>query len=143
MTPHNVEHDLSLAALVVGTSKISSTSSSISDASSFRDAFNDEIIFIVSFIPTCFSSATFLQIFIWVSNLNLSRSLLKIYLHATLLKAVFPLLEEFQCNICWDKNLMGVLLDCINCRYKLYRSFFFLRMIRNVSFFRRFWVIDF
>ena len=85
---------------MVGTTKISSTSSSTSDTNSFQDAFNDEIIFIVSFIRTCFSSATFLQIFIWVSNLNLSRSLLKIYLHATLLKAVFPLLEEFQCNIC-------------------------------------------
>ena len=93
----------------MGTSKISSTSLSTSDTKSFRDAFNDEIIFIVSFIPTCVSSATFFKVFIWVSNLNLSRSLLKTediakvhdqnFLRATLLKAVFPLPEEFHCNI--------------------------------------------
>ena len=93
----------------MGTTKISSTSSSTSDTNSFRDAFNDEIIFIASFIPTCFSSTIFLKVFIWVSNLNLPRSLLKSediakvhdqnLLHATLLKAVFPLPEEFQCNI--------------------------------------------
>ena len=92
---------------MVGTSKISLTSLSTSDTSSFRDAFNDEIIFIASFIPSCFSSAIFLKVFIWVSNLNLSRSLLKRKdiakvqdqnLLATLLKAVFPLSEKFQSN---------------------------------------------
>ena len=95
---------------MVGTSKISLTSLSTSDTKSFRDAFNDEIIFIVSFIPTCFSSAIFFKDFIWISNLNLSRSLLKSEdiakvhgqnIHATLLKAVFPLAlpEKFHCNI--------------------------------------------
>ena len=76
-TPHNVERNLSLAALVVGTSNISFTSLSTSDTISFRDAFNDEIIFIASFISTCFSSTIFLKVFIWDANLNLSRSLLK------------------------------------------------------------------
>ena len=52
---------------------------------------------------------SFQQVFIWVSNLNLSRSLLKSediakvhdqnFLHATFLKAVFTLPEKFQCNI--------------------------------------------
>ena len=93
----------------MGTSKINLTILSTSDNKSFRDAFNDEIIFIASFIPTCFSSTTFFKVFIWVSNLNLSRSLLKSediakihdqnLLHATLLNAVFPLPEKFQCNI--------------------------------------------
>ena len=93
---------------MVGTSKISFTSLSTSDTKSIRDAFNDEIIFIASFIPTCFSSTIFLKVFIWVSNLNLSRSLLKSkdiakvqdqkLLHATLLKSVFPLPEDFQSN---------------------------------------------
>ena len=73
----NVERDLSLTALVVGTSKISLTSLSTSDSNSFRDAFNDEIIFIPSFIPTYFSSTIFFKVFIWASNLNLSTSLLK------------------------------------------------------------------
>ena len=101
----NFEH---VIAGWVGTSKISLTSLSTSDTNSFRDAFNDEIIFIASFIPTCFSSTIFLKVFIWVSNLNLSRSLLKSkdiakvqdqnHLYATLLKAVFPLSEEFQNN---------------------------------------------
>ena len=82
----------------MGTSKINLTILSTSDNKSFRDAFNDEIIFIASFIPTCFSSTIFLKVFIWVSNLNLSRSLLKSkdiakvqeqnLFHATLLKAV-------------------------------------------------------
>ena len=94
---------------MVDTSKISFTSLSTSDTKSIRDAFNDEIIFIASFIPTCFSSTIFLKVFIWVSNLNLSRSLLKSkdiakvhdqnLVHATLLKASFPLSKEFQCNI--------------------------------------------
>ena len=93
---------------MVDTSKISFTSLSTSDTKSIRDAFNDEIIFIASFIPTCFSSTIFLKVFIWVSNLNLSRSLLKSkdiakvqdqkLLHATLLKPVFPLPEDFQSN---------------------------------------------
>ena len=104
-----MERYLPMATLMVGASKISLTSLSTSDTNSFRDAFNDEIIFIASFIPTCFSSTIFLKVFIWVSNLNLPRSLLKSediakvhdqnLLHATLLKAVFPLPEEFQCNI--------------------------------------------
>ena len=94
---------------MVGTSKISFTSLSTSDTKSIRDAFNDEIIFIASFIPTCFSSTIFLKVFIWVSNLNLSRSLLKSkdiakvhdqnLVHATLLKPVFLLPDEFRCNI--------------------------------------------
>ena len=93
---------------MVDTSKISFTSLSTSDTNSFRDAFNGEIIFIASFIPTCFSSTIFLKVFIWVYNLNLSRSLIKSktiakvqdqnLLHATLLKAGFPLSEEFQSN---------------------------------------------
>ena len=91
---------------MAGTSKISFTSLSTSDTNSFRDAFNDQIIFIASFIPTCCSSTIFLNVFIWVSNLNLSRSLLESkdivqdqnLLQATLLKAVFPLTEEFQSN---------------------------------------------
>ena len=99
----NFEH---VIAGWVGTSQISLTSLSTSDTNSFRDAFNDEIISIAFFIPTCFSSTMFLEVFIWVSNLNLSRSLLKSktkvqdqnLLYATLLKAVFPLSEEFQSN---------------------------------------------
>ena len=93
---------------MVGTNKISFTSLSTSDTNCFRDAFNDEIIFIASFFPTCFSSTIVLKVFIWVSGLNLSRSLLKSkdiakvqdqnLLHATLLKAVFPLSEKFQSN---------------------------------------------
>ena len=105
---YNVECDLSLTALVLSTSKISLISLSTSAINSFRDVFNGEIIFIASFIPTCFSSIIFLEVFIWVSNLNLSRSLLKSkgiakvqdqnLLYETLLKAVFPLSEEFQSN---------------------------------------------
>ena len=91
----------------MGTSKISFTNFNTSDANSFRDALNDKIIFIASFIPAFFHRL-FLKVFIWVSNLNLSRSLLKSkdiakvqdqnLLHATLLKAVLPLSEEFQSN---------------------------------------------
>ena len=105
---YNVECDLSLTALVLSTSKISLISLSTSDINSFRDVFNGEIIFIASFIPTCVSSIIFLKDFIWVSSLNLSRSLLQSkdiakvqeqnLLHARLLKAVFPLSEEFQSN---------------------------------------------
>ena len=71
----------------------------------FRDAFNDKIIFIVSFISTCFLSTIFFKVFTWVADLNLFRPLLKSediakvhdqnILHATLLKAVFPLPEGF------------------------------------------------
>ena len=93
---------------MVGTSKISFTSLSTSDTKSIRDAFNDEIIFIASFIPTCFSSPIFFKVFIWVSNLDLSMSLLKSKgiakvddqnLLQDAFKEVFPLPEEFQCNI--------------------------------------------
>ena len=93
----------------MGTSKISLASLNTSDINSFRDGFNDEIIFIDSFIPPCFLLTIFFKVFIWVSNLNLSRPLLKSediskvhgqnLLYAMLLKAVFPLPEEFQCNI--------------------------------------------
>ena len=96
-----------MTALVVGASKISLSTSGT--ANSFQDAFNGQIVFIASFVPNCFSSKIFFKVFIWVSNLNLSNSLLKSkdiakvhdqnLLHATLLKAVFPLPEEFQCNI--------------------------------------------
>ena len=67
------------------------------------------MIFIASFIPAFFSSAIFLKVFIWVSNLNLSRSLLKSkgiakvqdrnLLLTTLLQELSPLSEEFQSNI--------------------------------------------
>ena len=40
------------------------TSLSISDTNSFRDAFNDEIIFIASFVQNCFSSTIFFKAFI-------------------------------------------------------------------------------
>ena len=53
-TLHNNQRDLSLTALVVGTSKISLTSFSTSDTINFRDAFNDEITFIASFIQLAF-----------------------------------------------------------------------------------------
>ena len=61
----------------MGTSKISFTSLSTSDTNSFRDVFNDRIIFIAAFIPACFLLPVFLKVFIWVSTLHLSRSLLK------------------------------------------------------------------
>ena len=73
----NVEHDLSLKALVVGTVKISWTSLTTSDTNSFWDAFNDELIVMASFIPTCFSSTLWVKVFSWVSNLNSYSSLLK------------------------------------------------------------------
>ena len=94
---------------MVGTSKISLTSLNTSDTNSFRDTFNDEITFTASFFPTSFLSKIFFKLFIWVSNLNLSRSLIKSediakvhdqnLFHAMLLKVVSPLPEEFQCNI--------------------------------------------
>ena len=90
-------------------SKISLTILNPSDTNCFRDAFDGEITFIASFVPNCFSSTLFFKVLVQVSNLNLSNSLLKSediakvhdqnLLHATLLKAVFPLPEEFQCNI--------------------------------------------
>ena len=93
----------------MGASKISFRSLSTSDTNRFRDAFNDEIVFIASFIATCFSSTIFFKVFICVSNLNLPTSLLKSegiakfryqnLLHTTFLKAVFTLPEEFHCNI--------------------------------------------
>ena len=46
----NVEHDLSLRALVAGTVEISLTGLSTSDTNSFSDAFNDEIFVMASFI---------------------------------------------------------------------------------------------
>ena len=98
----------------MGTSKISFTSLSTSDTNSFRDAFNDEIVFIASFFPTCFLLTIFLKVFTWVSNLNLSRSLLNSkyiakvqdqnLLHATLLRGVFTLPEEIQSNNSAEKN---------------------------------------
>ena len=94
---------------MVGASKISVTNLSTSGTNSFRDAFNDEIIFIASFVTNCFPSTMFFKVFNYVSNLDLSNSLLKSediaevhdqnLLHAALLKAVFPLPEAFQCNI--------------------------------------------
>ena len=54
MNLRNVEHELSLTALAVGDVKISLASLTTSHTNSFEDAFNDEIIFIASFIPTCF-----------------------------------------------------------------------------------------
>ena len=64
---------------------------------------------IVSFITSCFLSTIFFKVFIWISQLHFSRSLLKREdiakvhdqnpLHATRFKALFPLPEEFQCNI--------------------------------------------
>ena len=74
---------------------------------SFRDAFTGEIIFIASFVPVFHQQ--YFSVFTQVSNLNLSSSLLKSediaqvhdqnLQHAMLLKAVFPLPKEFQCNI--------------------------------------------
>ena len=95
----------------MGTSQINLTSLSTSDTNNLRDAFNGENVIIASFVTTCFffSLAMIFKVFIWVFNLNSSRSLLKSVdmakvrdqnlLHVTLLKAVFPLPEKFQCNI--------------------------------------------
>ena len=151
MILRNVEHDLSLAALFVGTSNISFTS----NTNNFWDVFDDEIIFIASFIPTCFSSKICIKVFSWVFNSYLTRSLLKSktfdevrdqnLLHATLLKAVFLLSEEFQCSLSaeiyyeysWqryqllDKKLAVVFLKF---RCKFYRNLFFLIMTQTVSF---------
>ena len=63
---------------MVGARKISLSNS---DTNSFQDAFNGQIIFIASFVPNCFSSKMFFKVFIWVSNLNLSNSLLKGKVH--------------------------------------------------------------
>ena len=129
----NVEHDLSLAALVAGTVKISWTSLSSSDTNCFWDAFNNEIIVIASFIATCFSSAIWVKFFSRISNLNLCRSLLK----KKSFNEVF--FSEIYYEYSWKlfqllyKKMVVVFL---NCRYKFYRSFFFLIMTRNFSFSR-------
>ena len=109
MTQHNIERNLSLTAIVVGTSKISLTSLSISDTNSVQDASNDEMLL----LPLLFQLAFYQQYF-WKfarntnSNLNLSRLLLKSEDIAKVqdqnlfhpmrlkLKAVLPLPEEFQ-----------------------------------------------
>ena len=146
-----MERDLSLTALVVGTNKISFTSLRTSDTNSFRVvAFNDEIIFIASFIPTCFLSTIFLKVFISVGNLNLSRSSLKSkdvakvqdqnLLHATLLKAVLPLSEEFQSNTSAEKFFGGntpqlliqILLELLLPHNDL--KFFFLKVVLGHQF---------
>ena len=100
---------------MTGTSKIRLTSFSTLDTNNFWDTFKNEIILIAYFITTCFSwtATVCVKVFSWVSNLNLSKSLLKNedivevndqnLLHATLLKAVFSLPEEFQCNISTQK----------------------------------------
>ena len=149
----NVEHDVSLTALVAGTVKINLTSLNTSDTNNFWDAFNDEVIVMVSFILTCFSSTVWVKVFRWISNLNLCRSLLKNDIcwsswpksfHTTLLKAVFLLFEEFQLDLfaeiyyeySWqlfqllDKKVMSVFL---NFRHKFYMSFHFLIITQNSS----------
>ena len=104
---------------MVGTIKVSLTSLSTSETNSFQNAFNDEIILLLLLFPLVFYRQNFylgLWIFgflfgsLGVFYLNLSRSLLKSkyiakvhdqnLLHSMLLKAVFPLPEELQCNIC-------------------------------------------
>ena len=114
--------------------------------------FNSEIIFIASFVPNCFSSTIFFKVFIQVSNLNLSNSLLKSediaivhdqnLLHATLLKEVFPFPEELQYNISADIKIWWQCSSTVD-TYKFYRSFSFPIMTQNLSFFRFFWVIHF
>ena len=99
---------------MVGTIKISFTSLSTLDTNSFRDAFNNKIIFIASFIPACFSSPIFLKVLIWVYNLNLSRSLLKCkdiakiqdqnLFHAKFLKTVFYCRKSFKVIFLLNKN---------------------------------------
>ena len=93
---------------VYGTVSISLTNSNTSDTNSFWDAF-DEILFIASFIPIYFSSTICVKVLSWVSNSNLSRSLLKLediaevhdqnLFHAKLLKAAFLLSQESQCTL--------------------------------------------
>ena len=158
MTPLNVEHNLSLTALVAGTSMINSTSLNISDANKFWNAFNDEIIFIGSFIPTYFLSTICVKVTKWVSNLNLPSHCQKSKIftevedqnlhHAALLKASSPLSEEFRCNLSaeiyheysWQPyQLLGkkkkkLAAAFLNCEYKFCRSFFILITTRNFSF---------
>ena len=158
MNLRNVEHDLSLTALVVGAVKISLTSLSTSDTNSFSDGFNDEIIIVASFTPTCFSSTICIKFFSWVSNFYLCRSLLKnkeICWNSwpnsssrNTFKNKFQLPEVFQwglsAKICYeyswqpyqllDKKKLAVVFH--NFRYNFYRSFFFLKMIRNFPFSR-------
>ena len=83
---------------MVGTSKISLTSLSTLDTNSFKDECNCEIVFIASFVPNCFSATIFFKVFIWISNLNLSRSLLKSKDIAKVHDEIF-FRQEFQCNI--------------------------------------------
>ena len=87
-----------------GTSKISLTILGTSDTHSFRDAFNDGIIFTASFIQN------FINNMIQGFQLALlSKPLLKTednrlslwanHFHTSLIKEVFLLSEEFQCNL--------------------------------------------
>ena len=104
---------------MVGTSKVSLTSLNTSETNSFQNAFNYEIILLLLLIPLVFYRQNF-YLGLWIFEFlfgslgafyfNLSRSLLnseyiaKVHdqnlLHSILLKAVFPLPEELQCNIC-------------------------------------------
>ena len=84
---------------------------------------------------------------------HLQKFMIKIFLHATLLKSVLPFSEEFQCGLVaeiyyeysWqlfqllDKKMEVVLL---NFRYKFYRNFFLI-MTRDFSFCRYFEFIFF
>ena len=139
-------------ALVEGTVEISLTSLSNSNTNSYWDVFNE--IIMASFIPTCFSSTMWVKVFSWVSNLNLSRSLLKnedicwsswLNLHhATLLKAVLPFSNEFQFGLfseiyyeySWQLfQLLDKKMEVfLNFKCKFYRGFFFLKMTRKVYF---------
>ena len=108
MALHNVENDLALTALVVGTSKISSTGLNTSDTNSLRDAFGDEYEYCFFYYKLFFINNIF-QSFYLDFSITFSMSLLKREdiakvhdqnpLHATRFKALFPLPEEFQCNI--------------------------------------------
>ena len=55
-----------------------------------------------SFIPTYFSSTMWVKVFSWVSNL-ITKAFAEVHdqnlHHETLLKAVFPFSEEFQCGL--------------------------------------------
>ena len=163
MNLQNVEHDLLLTALAADNIKTSLTSLRSSGTKSLWDAFNDEIIFIAFFIPTCFLSTTCIKVFSWVSNLDLSRPLLKSkifakihhqnLLHRSLSKAVFPLSEEFHFSLSleiyseysWQSvsRFYLKLLDfmfyfklalvLLNFRYKFCRTLYFL--ISNQNFF--------
>ena len=131
-----MKHDLSLTGLVTGTSRIVLTSLSTSDA------FNDEIIFIASFIPTyilinniCQSyQLGFCDLNLWKSLPKKRRYLLKfktkIFFTQRFQKQVLHCLKSFNKIFllnsstntvdnhisCLVKNLAVVFL---NCRYKL------------------------